>query len=437
MKKIVLGLAILSSALAQPLRPQSIIVNPVPPPDLQVRVWVDKDPSKTGNPVYRFGEPIQISVQVTQPAYVYLFSVRSTGEISGILPNAFEQQNFLRAGEVRTFPGPGARYTFTVEGPPGQDRVLAVASRRPLDVSEIINIQTGEARIRGESNLARALSIVVTPLPNNDWVSDEAYFIAGQLPPPPPSTGTLLVSSTPSGAQVLINGRLVGNTPLTLELLPGTYNLELRLSGYNPLRTSFTIQAGQVTQLNLPLVAIPPPTGVLAVDSNPRGAEVLLDGRLVGATPLNLSLNPGTYTVELKRGGFSPFRTLVTIQAGRTTRLSINLARIAPPPPVQPVQPIQPVQPVQPVPPVQPVQPVPPVRPPSGSFTYTCQGGTLVVNYISSNQVRLFYDGAFQTLPLVRSGAELVYSNNTYTWEIGQTGRLIVRGQVVLSNCRI
>jgi len=80
---------------------------------------------------------------------------------------------------------------------------------------------------------------------------------------------------------------------------------------------------------------------------------------------------------------------------------------------------------------------VPPVRPPSGSFTYTCQGGTLVVNYISSNQVRLFYDGAFQTLPLVRSGAELVYSNNTYTWEIGQTGRLIVRGQVVLSNCRI
>jgi membrane-bound inhibitor of C-type lysozyme len=77
------------------------------------------------------------------------------------------------------------------------------------------------------------------------------------------------------------------------------------------------------------------------------------------------------------------------------------------------------------------------VRPPSGSFTYTCQGGTLVVNYISSNQVRLFYDGAFQTLPLVRSGAELVYSNNIYTWEIGQVGRLIVRGQVVLSNCSI
>ncbi|GIW29941.1 MAG: hypothetical protein KatS3mg071_0115 [Meiothermus sp.] len=410
-------LALLGLALGQALTPKSIIVNPAPPPDLQVRVWVDKDPNKTGNPVYQFGENIQISVQVTQPAYVYLFSVRATGEISGILPNAFEQENFLQAGEVRTFPGLGAPYTFTVEGPAGQDRVLAVASRRPLDVSEIVDIQTGRARIQGEGNLARALSIVVTPIPANDWVTDEAYYIAGQLPPPPPSTGTLSLNSSPSGAQALINGRLVGNTPLNLELLPGTYNLELRRSGYNPLRTAFTIQAGQVTRLNLTLVATPPPTGVLAVDSNPRGAQVLVNGRVVGNTPLNLTLNPGSYTVELRRGGFSPFRTLVTIQAGRTTRLTVNLISIAPPPP--------------------PVQPVQPVRPPSGSFTYTCQGGTLVVNYISSNQVRLFYDGAFQTLPLVRSGAELVYSNNVYTWEIGQVGRLIVRGQVVLSNCRI
>lgn len=121
---------------------------------------------------------------------------------------------------MRTFPGIGAPYTFTVEGPAGQDRVLAVASRRPLDVSEIVDIQTGRARIQGEGNLARALSIVVTPIPTNDWVTDEAYYIAGQLPPPPPSTGTLSLNSTPSGAQVLINGRLVGNTPLTLELLP-------------------------------------------------------------------------------------------------------------------------------------------------------------------------------------------------------------------------
>jgi len=60
----------LAGALAAPqLSPQGIIVNPVPT-DLQVRVWVDKDPSKTGNPVYQIGERIQVSVQVNQDAYV-------------------------------------------------------------------------------------------------------------------------------------------------------------------------------------------------------------------------------------------------------------------------------------------------------------------------------------------------------------------------------
>jgi len=72
---------------------------------------------------------------------------------------------------------------------------------------------------------------------------------------------------------------------------------------------------------------------------------------------------------------------------------------------------------------------------PNGSYTYTCSGGTLVVNYISNNQVRLFYDGGFQTLGLV--GAGPAYSNGAYTWQLrGSVGTLIVQGQVVLNNCR-
>jgi membrane-bound inhibitor of C-type lysozyme len=441
MKKIVglLGLALVSSALAQHLRPQSIIVNPTPPPDLVVRVWVDRDPANTGNPVYRFGENMQISVQVTQQAYVYLFSVGATGQIEPILPNPFEPVNLLRAGEVRTFPSPGAGYTFTVQPPPGQARVLAVASRRPLDVSEIINIQTGEAHIKGAEDLARALSIVVRPIPTHDWATDEAFYIAGHWVPPP--TGTLLLHSIPAGAQVWIGGALVGHTPLTLELSPGAYHLELRLSGFHTLRTSFTIHASQATRLNLPLIALPPPTGVLLVESWwPPSVQVWLDGRLVGHTPLSISLSPGFYTVELRQPGFHSFRTRVAIHAGRTSRVSTSLVALPPPPPVRPVPPppVRPVPPppVRPVPP--PVHPVPPVRPvPTGTVTYTCEGGTLVVNYISPSQVRVFYDGAFHTLTLVRGAPELVFTDHIYTWERGRFGRLLVRGQVVLFNCRI
>lgn len=116
-----LGLLLAGAALAAPeLSPQRIVVNPVPT-DLQVRVWVDKDPGKTGNPVYQPGERIQVSVQVNQDAYVYIFSVKANGEIGLILPNAFDQNNLLRAGETRTYPpATGARYVLEVAGPEGQ-----------------------------------------------------------------------------------------------------------------------------------------------------------------------------------------------------------------------------------------------------------------------------------------------------------------------------
>lgn len=201
-----LGFLLAGAALAAPeLSPQGIIVNPVPT-DLQVRVWVNKDPAKTGNPVYQIGERIQVSVQVNQEAYVYIFSVKSTGEIGLILPNAFDQNNLLRAGETRTFPpATGARYSLDVGGPEGQDRVLAVASRQPLSLAQIANIQTGQVNVQGADNLARALSIVVTPLPERDWVSNVAFFIVGRaavtpVQPVQPGTGTLSVNSNSSGA---------------------------------------------------------------------------------------------------------------------------------------------------------------------------------------------------------------------------------------------
>lgn len=409
---LALLLLVLSFASAQGLMPKSIIINPNPPADLQVQVWVDKDPSGTGNPVYQFGEYIRISVRVTQDAYVYLFSVRATGEISGILPNSFEQDNFTPAGVVRTFPAPGAQYAFQVDPPAGQDRVLAVASRQPLDISQILDIQSGRGLVQGVDNLARSLSIVVTPIPTQDWVSDEAYYIAGNYtpPPPPPVTGTLAVNSNVSGAQVLVNGRAVGNTPINITLNAGTYTLEVRRAGYNPYRVSVNIQAGRTTQIYAQLVPTPPPTGTLVVNSNVAGAQVLVNGRQVGFTPVNVSLNAGNYTLEVRRAGYNPYRASVNIQPGRTTQIYANLSAIPQPQP----------------------QPVPvPVPNPTGTITYVCTGGRLVVNYVNNNLVRVFYDDAFQDLGLVSNGT---YSNGTYTWQL--PGTFSVRGQVVRSNCR-
>jgi len=163
MKRLIATSLLGLMAYAAPvLSPQGIIVNPVPT-DLEVQTWVDRDPSGLGNSTYFFGDKIQIYTRVNQSAYVYLFNINADGQIDLILPNAFNPNNYLRAGETRVFPENGARYEFTISGPAGVDQVLAVASRTPLSLAQIADIRSGQMRVQGASNLARALSATLCP----------------------------------------------------------------------------------------------------------------------------------------------------------------------------------------------------------------------------------------------------------------------------------
>lgn len=52
------------------------------------------------------------------------------------------------------------------------------------------------------------------------------------------------ITSSPAGAQVLLNGRDVGRTPTRIEFtFDGTYDVRLRLDGYDPVVGSGTTQA--------------------------------------------------------------------------------------------------------------------------------------------------------------------------------------------------
>ena len=325
MRKLLLAALGLGMALAQQISPQGIIVNPVPT-DLQVRVWVDKDPAKRGNALYQIGEPISIYVSVNQDAYVYLFNINADGRIDPILPNAYERENFLRAGETRRYPPAGARYRYTVTGPEGEDRILAVASKRPLSLQEILDVERNQVRVQGAEGLAKALSIVIEPLPPRDWVTDVARYYVGRVsaPPPTPAQATLVVDSRPTGAEVYLDGRLRGRTPLTLSVNPGRHEVELRLPGYQPYKATVNPKPGERVQVFAQLVP-EPRRGTLSVASTPSGAEVYVDGALRGRTPLSLSLPEGRYGVEVRLSGYEPYRATVQVRRGETTRLEVRL----------------------------------------------------------------------------------------------------------------
>lgn len=55
-------------------------------------------------------------------------------------------------------------------------------------------------------------------------------------------------------------------------------------------------------------------TGILAISSTPRAAKVYINGDFRGATDLNLSLTPGTYTVEVKKEGYTSYSKTLKLQ---------------------------------------------------------------------------------------------------------------------------
>ncbi len=118
----------------------------------------------------------------------------------------------------------------------------------------------------------------------------------------PVTRGRLLVRSVPSGARVLISGRSRGTTPATVRDLPfGTYNVTVSRDGYRTQVQRVTLSRQQpardITVDLAPTAAAASTTattGSVYIDTRPTGAQVTMDGRVVGTAPMRIpNLTPG------------------------------------------------------------------------------------------------------------------------------------------------
>ena len=106
------------------------------------------------------------------------------------------------------------------------------------------------------------LTIVPPPTPSTN--------VTGKNPDGTPvmtrGTGTLSLSSSPSGASVFIDSVSMGTTPVTLaDLAPGNHLVEIKSPGYLTFSIQVTISAGETTTISPTLVKNPLPTPLSAV----------------------------------------------------------------------------------------------------------------------------------------------------------------------------
>ncbi|MGO9864046.1 MAG: PEGA domain-containing protein [Terriglobales bacterium] len=73
------------------------------------------------------------------------------------------------------------------------------------------------------------------------------------LPPPAPSTGLVMVRSTPFLSEVFVDGASMGYTPAKIALAPGKHTFRVEKPGYKPWAKEMTITVGSELTLDATL----------------------------------------------------------------------------------------------------------------------------------------------------------------------------------------
>ncbi|ACS33484.1 DUF2341 domain-containing protein [Thermococcus gammatolerans] len=138
-----------------------------------------------------------------------------------------------------------------------------------------------------------------------------------------PEHATLTIESEPSGARVYINSVNRGKTPLSLNLSPGTYSVEVALEGYKPYKTSVSLNGGDKRTISATLTPLP---ASLTIVSSPAEAKVYIDGSYVGTTPIeNHNLSSGEHSIKVEKENYEGYSITVTLKPGQKKTLNVTL----------------------------------------------------------------------------------------------------------------
>ncbi len=156
-----------------------------------------------------------------------------------------------------------------------------------------------------------------------DYMEAAAAFLIVEYAPEP---GSILVTSTPTGAAVWLDGEETGEvTDCTLTNVPaGDHVVTVKLDGYADASMPVTVATGETAEVDLELTTL---TGSLTVTSTPEGAAILIDGADTGEVT-NATLDGiavGTHTVTLKKDGYADTTADVTVAYNETAALHLDL----------------------------------------------------------------------------------------------------------------
>lgn len=136
-----------------------------------------------------------------------------------------------------------------------------------------------------------------------------------------PAFGSVMVTSTPSGALVFLDEKQVGQTPLTLDrIASGSHSLRLQAPQYAVERRNVSVADGQTANVAVTLAARFAEITVQA----PQGAVVTVDGDRKGSGTLSWRQGEGLCDIVVSMAGHRDARRQLEVVAGRAQTVQLT-----------------------------------------------------------------------------------------------------------------
>ena len=305
--------------------------------DLSTQPSLVLTPTLKENPKPKFGV-IVVEADV-QDAEVYIDGNKHPDNTPSVINNVIEGVHVI---EVRKAPGPPWRQTVQVTANQ-QTKVRA-------ELAALLNAGVGVVRVISDTPGARAIldgnDMGPVPIDIKDVKVGEHIvqvkaegFQTGERKvtvaaggsqivkidlnaEAPGDQGTLKVTSNVPEAEVFIDGALAGKVPQEKKLAAGEHPVVVRLEGYKEYTQSVRIEAGQTVTVQAELKS----SGRLRILSTPAQADVQVNGVVVGKTPFEGDVDAGINVVRIKYPGYIDFEETVTVEGGKTSTISRELA---------------------------------------------------------------------------------------------------------------
>jgi formylglycine-generating enzyme required for sulfatase activity len=138
-----------------------------------------------------------------------------------------------------------------------------------------------------------------------------------------PADAELRVVTIPVGANVTVNGRYRGQSPITLALSPDTdYEIGVSKAGYGSTSRQVRLEAASLRELSVDMTAR---VGIVNVTAVPEDALILIDGSEQGRGSATLHLSSAPHRLDVRKEGYQTFSRSVTPRPGYPQTVSVRL----------------------------------------------------------------------------------------------------------------